>query len=62
MGRLAVLVVLVEARRGRCDRVMLEEPGRAPRVFRGDEIDFAQHAKGAHRDVLEVPDGRPNYV
>ena len=35
---------------------------RPPRVLRGDQVDLAQHAQRAQRDVLEVPDRRRDDV
>ena len=50
------LVVFVQARRRRRDRVVLEEPRGPAGVFCGDERHFPQHAKRPERDVLQVAD------
>ncbi len=56
------LVVLVEARRRRRDRVVLKEPGRPAGVLRGDHGHFAQDPQRAQRDILEIADGCRDHI
>ena len=54
----ALFVVLVEAEERCLDLVVPEQVTGAPRVFGGDQIDFAEHPQRPQRDVLEVADRR----
>ena len=57
-GRLAPLVVLVQADHRAMDLVVRQQFRGAPGVFGGDEIDLAQRPQRPKREVLEVADRR----
>ena len=56
------LVVLMQARRGRRDGVVLKEPRGAAGVLRRDHRNFAEDPQGAQRDILEVADGSGDHI
>ena len=60
--QLGNLVVLVIAGHGRVDVIMSRQDARCPRVFRGDQRDFAQDAQGAQRHVFQIAYRRWNDV
>ena len=61
-GRACVLVVLMETRRGRRDRVVLKDPGGPPGVLRCDERHLTEDPQGPERDVVEISDGRRDNI
>lgn len=37
---------------------MRQQPSRAPRILRSDEVDLPEHTQRPERDVFEIADGR----
>ena len=44
------------------DAVMVQEFSGVPRVFAGNDVNFAQHSQRAMSDVFQVANGRGNDV
>lgn len=59
---LLCLVVFVQARAWRRDRVMREEPGRTAGIFGRNQLHLTQHPQRTQGDVFEVADRRGHHV
>jgi hypothetical protein len=54
--------MLVVRRQRLDDLVMIQQPGGIPGVFRKDKIHFFQHFECPERNILQITDGRRNYI
>lgn len=61
LGDARTAVVIVKTEGTRRDAEVGEQLGGAARIFRRDEVRFAQHANGPKCDVLEIADGRGDH-
>ena len=57
-----MLIIAVMTSEGGMNIVMTEKHAARARVFGKDQISLLEHAQGAERDVLEVPDRRGNDI